>query len=483
MIDFGPVFFIVGLLLTLLSVAMCIPAAVDLTTGHPDWQVFLGAAAITLFVGVSLMLSTRTVKGSKLGLRQAFVLTTMSWVAIATFGALPFAFSELEMTAADAFFESMSGVTTTGSTVIDSLDEAPPGILLWRALLQWLGGIGIVVMALAVLPMLSVGGMQLFQTEAFDAPDKVLPRAAQLAGGISGVYLTLTFAWSVALWLAGMDWFDAVAHAMTTISTGGYSTKDASVGYFNSEAIDWIITAGMVMGSLPFVHYLRAVRGDARGFWRDSQVRWFFAILLASVALIALWIWGRVGLGALDAARYSAFNVVSVMTGTGYATTDFGAWGGFVSTMMLILMFVGGCAGSTTCGIKIFRVQVLYATARVQLARLLRPHGVFIPYYNRKPIPETVSEAVMGFFFLYMLCFGLLAMTLAAMGLDMVTAISGAATAISNVGPGLGAIIGPAGNFDTLPDAAKWALSFGMLLGRLELFTVLVLLTPTFWRK
>jgi len=482
-IDFAPVFFIVGLLLTLLATAMCIPAAVDLATGHPDWQVFLGAAVITVFIGASLMLSTRTVKGTKLGLRQAFVLTTLSWLSIAAFGALPFAFSELEMTAADSFFESMSGITTTGSTVIDNLDGAPPGILLWRALLQWLGGIGIIVMALAVLPMLSVGGMQLFQTEAFDAPDKVLPRAAQLAGAIGGIYLTLTFAWAVALWLAGMEGFDALAHAMTTIATGGYSTKDASVGYFNAPSIDWIITAGMIVGSLPFVHYLRIVRGDGRGLLRDSQVRWFLAIVTSAVVLVTLWIWTQIGLGSADALRYAAFNVTSVMTGTGYATTDFGAWGGFVSTIMLILMFVGGCAGSTTCGIKIFRFQVLYATAKVQLARLLQPHGVFIPYYNRKPIPEQVSEAVMGFFFLYILCFGLLAMALAALGLDMVTALSGAATAISNVGPGLGPVIGPAGNFDPLPEAAKWLLSFGMLLGRLELFTVLVLLTPTFWRK
>jgi trk system potassium uptake protein TrkH len=482
-IDFGPVFFIVGLLLTFLAVAMCVPAAVDLATEHPDWQVFLGAAGITLFIGVSMMLATRTVRGAKLGLRQAFVLTTLSWVAIAAFGALPFAFSELDMSTADAFFESMSGVTTTGATVIDNLDAAPPGILLWRALLQWLGGVGIIVMALAVLPMLSVGGMQLFVTEAFDTPDKVLPRAAQLAGGIGSLYLGLTFVCAVALWLAGMDGFDAVAHAMTTIATGGYSTKDASVGYFNTPAIDWIITVGMIVGSLPFVHYLRIARGDTRSILRDSQVRWFLSIVVICVALVAVWILTQIGLGTHDALRYAAFNVVSVITGTGYATTDFGAWGGFVTTMMLILMFVGGCAGSTTCGIKIFRFQVLYATAKVQLARLLRPHGVFIPYYNRKPIPEAVSEAVMGFFFLYILCFGLVAMALAAMGLDFITALSGSATAISNVGPGLGPIIGPAGNFDPLPDAAKWLLCFAMLLGRLELFTVLVLITPTFWRK
>lgn len=483
MIDFGPVLYIIGLLLSVLAVAMCVPAALDLATGNPDWLVFFGASALTLFISVSLILVTRSRKTSRLGLRQAFVLTTLSWVSIAAFGALPFAFSELDMSAADAFFESMSGVTTTGSTVIVGLDTAPPGILLWRALLQWLGGVGIIVMALAMLPMLSVGGMQLFQTESFDTPEKVLPRAAQLASGIGTVYVTLTFVWAVALWLAGMSGFDAMTHAMTTIATGGYSTRDASVGYYASAAVDWIVIAGMIVGSLPFVHYLRLARGESFRLTRDSQVRWFLAIVVGSVGVVSAWVWLRIGLDPVDSLRYAAFNVISVMTGTGYATTDFGAWGGFAATILLILMFVGGCAGSTTCGIKIFRFQVLYATARVQLARLLQPHGVFIPYYNRKPIPETVSEAVMGFFFLYILCFGVLATALAGLGLDFETALSGAATAISNVGPGLGPVIGPSGTFDPLPDAAKWLLSFGMLLGRLELFTVLVLLTPAFWRR
>lgn len=462
---------------------MCVPAAVDLATEHHDWQVFLGAAGLTLFVGVSLMITTRSATKSRFSLRQAFVLTTLSWLSIALFGSFPFAFSELDMSAADAFFESMSGITTTGSTVIVGLDTAPPGILLWRALLQWLGGIGIIVMALALLPMLSVGGMQLFQTESFDAPEKVLPRAAQLAGGIGTVYLGLTFFWALMLWSAGMDGFDAIAHSMTTIATGGYSTHDSSIAYFNSASIDWIVVGGMIIGSLPFLHYLRMVRGHTKGFWSDTQVHWFLAIVAVSVALVSLWVWLEIGLKPLDALRYASFNVISVITGTGYATTDFGAWGGLAATMLLMLMFVGGCAGSTTCGIKIFRFQVLHANAQVQLKRLMRPHGVFIPYYNGRPIPESVSDAVMGFFFLYILCFAALAVALALLGLDFITAMSGAATAISNVGPGLGPVIGPSGTFDPLPDSAKWLLSFGMLLGRLELFTVLVLITPYFWRR
>jgi len=483
LVAFGPVLHIVGLLMSIMAVAMLVPAGVDLVVGNSDWEVFTGAAALSLFIGVSMMLTTNSPSVSPLSLRQAFLLTTLSWFTIATVAALPFAFSQLDMSVADAFFESMSGVTTTGSTVIVGLDHAPPGILLWRALLQWLGGIGIIVMALAVLPMLSVGGMQLFQTEAFDTPDKVVPRAAQLAGGISGIYLALTAAWAAGLWAAGMPGFDAIAHAMTTIATGGYSTKDASVGHFDNAVVDWIVVVGMIIGSLPFVYYLRMMRGSIRPIFRDSQVKWFFAIVAVVVSSVTIWNWQELDYPLHDAARYAAFNIISVMTGTGYATTDYGIWGGFPVTLVICLMFVGGCAGSTTCGIKIFRIQVLYATAQVQIERLLRPHGVFIPYYNHKPIPESVAESVMGFFFLYMLCFAILASLLAAIGLDFITAVSGAATAISNVGPGLGPIIGPAGHFDSLPDSAKWLLSFGMLLGRLELFTVLVMLSPSFWRR
>ena len=479
---FGPVLYIVGLVLALLAGVMVIPALVDALTGHEDWQVFAASALVTLFAGVSLMLTTQGTRTVALNLRQAFILTTLLWLVVALFGALPFAFSDLQMSYTDAFFEAMSGVTTTGSTVIVGLDTAPPGLLLWRALLQWLGVIGIIVIAMGILPMLSVGGMQLFKTEAFDTPEKALPRTAKLAGGLAMLYAGITLAWTFMLYFAGMSGFDALAHAMTTIATGGYSTKDASVGHYDSVLIDYIITAGMLAGSLPFIAYLKAVRGDARMLLQDSQVRWFLSITGTAVVMAAAWQFLTLDTGPLDALRYAAFNCISVMTGTGYATTDFGLWGGFGMSLMLFLMFLGGCAGSTTCGVKIFRIQIAYATARTQMKRLLRPHGVFIPHYNRKPVPEDVSTAVMGFLITYVLCFLMLSMLLGLLGLDFVTAVSGAATAISNVGPGLGEIIGPAGNFSTLPDAAKWALSIAMLMGRLELFTVLILFAPSFWR-
>ncbi|MDC0987548.1 TrkH family potassium uptake protein [Alphaproteobacteria bacterium] len=465
-----------------LAVAMCLPAIFDLIVGNPNWQVFLLAAALTLFIGIMLVLMTRD-NVRKISIRQAFVLTTVVWVVIPSFAALPLAFADLQLSYTDAFFEAMSGLTTTGSTVMLGLDSTPPGILLWRALLQWLGGIGIIAMAIVILPLLQVGGMQLFRMESSDTSDKVMPRTTQIVTYISVLYVALTALCAVLYWTGGMSGFDAVTHAMTTIATGGFSTHDASVGYFNSPAIDATATMFMLIGGMPFVLYLQALRGAPLRLIRDSQVRWFLATVV--IAVLSMWFYLEGGLEGQVFKNFLrvAFNVVSVITGTGYSTEDYSAWGPFAVSVLFFLMFVGGCAGSTTCGIKIFRFQVLYATAKNQMYRLLQPHGVFIPYYNRRPIPETVTESVMGFFFLYALAFAVIAMGLGLLGLDFLTAASGAATAISNVGPGLGPRIGPAGTFATLPDAAKWLLSFGMLLGRLELFTVLVLLLPSFWRK
>jgi len=481
LIEFRPLFFICGILLTMLGVAMLIPAVADAVTDNPDWAVFLASAFVTLFAGGALILTTRE-KFRALVVRQAFVLTTLAWIMLAAFAALPFAFSNLGLSYTDAFFEAMSGITTTGSTVITGLDGAPPGILLWRALLQWLGGIGIIVMAIAVLPMLQVGGMQLFRMESSDASDKAFPRAAQISAATAIIYFVLTLVCAAAMWGAGMTPFEAAAHSMTTIATGGFSTSDASIGHFDSAALDWIIIVFMIMGSLPFVLYLSVVRGDPKALWMDTQVRWFFAIVVVAIVMIVLWLVAASDLDILAAIRQSTFNVISIITGTGYATADYNAWGALPVTAFFFFMFIGGCAGSTSCGIKIFRYQVLFATARIQFRRLWQPHGVFTPLYNRRPIPESVIDAVMSFFFLFALTFGILALALTLIGLDFTTAVSGAATAIANVGPALGDIIGPTGTFATLPDAAKWVLSAGMLLGRLELLTVLVLFTPAFWR-
>ncbi len=465
----------------MLAVVMTLPAIVDALNGHDDWQVFVVAACTTLFVGVAMALTSRT-SHTKLSTRQAFLMTTFSWLAMTLFAAIPFMFSELRLSFTDAFFEAMSGITTTGSTVVSGLDSAPRGILLWRALLQWIGGIGIIVTAIAVFPMLRVGGMQLFRMESSDQSEKALPRAAQVAGAIGVIYLVLTALCAGAYWLAGMSGFESVAHAMTTIATGGFSTSDGSLGHFNNAAIEMVAITGMLVGALPFLLFLKMLQGDGRILFRDSQVQWFISIVTLAVLAAAGWLWYVNGLDPTRALRFASFNIVSIITGTGYATSDYSLWGSFAVPVFFFIMFIGGCAGSTSCGIKIFRFQVLYAAARTQLHHLLQPSGVFIPYYNRRPIADEVIISVLSFFFVFGVSFALLAIGLGMVGLDFLSAVSSAATAIANVGPALGSSVGPSNTFHHLPDVGKWMMAAGMLLGRLELFTVIVLFTRSFWR-
>ena len=479
--DFRPIFLVIGILLATLALIMLIPAAVDFFAGNPDWEVFAISSGVTLFVGVAMALTSRA-GAMKLSIRQAFLMTTLSWLTLTFFASLPFVYTQLGLSFTDAFFESMSGITTTGSTVITGLDSLTTGILLWRALLQWLGGIGIIVMAIAVLPMLKVGGMQLFRMESSDQTEKALPRAAQVASAIGVIYLVLTMACAGAYWLAGMSGFESFAHAMTTIATGGFSTSDGSIGHFDSAWIDTIATVFMIIGGLPFLLYLRTLQGNFGAVFSDSQVQWFLTTVAVVVIVAAGWLWLENGLGPVLALRLASFNIVSIITGTGYATSDFSQWGSFALPIFFFIMFIGGCAGSTTCGIKIFRFQVLYAAARTQIHHLLQPHGVFIPYYNRRPISEEVIVSVLSFFFMWFLSFTVLALALGLLGLDFLTAFSAAATSIANVGPALGPTIGPSGTFQSLSDEAKWLLSGGMLLGRLELFTVIVLFSRSFWR-
>ena len=479
---FQPVINLIGLLLCTLSAFMLIPGFVDYILGDEDWAAFLVSSFITLFVGAGLYLSSRENNPEHLELRQAFLLTNSAWISISLFGSLPFLFSNLNLNFIDAFFESTSGITTTGSTIIPNLEQVSYGILLWRALLQWLGGIGIIVMAIAILPMLSIGGMQLFKTESYETPDKIIPRAAIFASGISIVYIVLTSTWAFMLWLAGMPIFDSITHAMTTLATGGYSTKSESLGAFNSVNIEMIIVFGMIVGSLPFIHYLSILKNGWKNLINDQQVKWFLLILffLISIVTFNLYINGQNFFSSL---RVSIFNVVSIVTGTGFGTDDFSQWGGFATTLLLILMFMGGCAGSTTCGLRMARIQVLIANAKTQVLKLLTPHAVIIPYYNKKPIPESVTESVMGFFFLYILVFIIISCLLGSLGLDFMTSLSGAASAIGNVGPGLGEMIGPNGTYAEIPNLGKLILCLGMILGRLEIFAILVMFTASFWKK
>ncbi len=479
-----PILVVIGILLIALAASMLVPAIVDLASESADIWEFPVSAGITAFVGGVAVLTNLSGRGGHLSLsiRQTFAMTTLVWVSLAGFGSLPFILGELHMSFTDAFFEAMSGLTTTGSTVISGLDGLSPGILLWRAILQWLGGLGIIVLSISILPMLKVGGMQMFKVEAFETGEKALPRATQISAGITVVFIALTAICAAALWLAGMTGLEAVIHAMTTIATGGYSTSDGSIGHFNSATIDAIVTVGMIVGGIPFMLILMALRGGSRALFKDSQVHWYLGIMFCSMFAVSVWLWVERGMEPLNALRYSSFTVASIVTGTGYASADYTLWGMFPILLLFFLTFVGGCAGSTACGIKVFRFQVLFATASVELKKIIYPSGVFMPYYNGRKISDEVVASVLGFFFIFSVCFVALTLALDLLGLDFITAISSAATAMSNVGPGLGNIVGPSGTFESLPGAAKWLLAFGMLVGRLEVFTVMVLFSRQFWR-
>jgi trk system potassium uptake protein TrkH len=479
-LDLRPVLFVVGVLTLVVGLAMVLPGAAGLALGTRSGQAFMAAAAITIGIG-GLLVAGNRVPVPQMTLRQIYVLTVLVWVTVPAFAALPFVFSELRLSYTDAYFEAMSGLTTTGSTVLVGLDVMPRSILLWRGLLQWLGGIGIVVMAMAVLPLLRTGGMQLFHAESSDRHDKPLPRITQLVRVLLLAYLALSGACALAYRLAGMSDFDAIVHAMATISTGGYSSHDLSFAYFASPTIEWLGTVFMLSGALPFVLYVRATRGDLM-LLRDQQVRAFAFAVLASMVILTIWLGVHQEVALLDALRLAAFNATSIVTTTGFASSDYNLWGGFAVGVFFYLTFIGGCTGSTAGAIKIFRFRVMAIVLGDYLLRRFSPHAVGRRSYDGRHLDDDVIEGVFAFAVVYALAVAVIAVGLGAMGLDLITSLSGAATALGNVGPGLGPIIGPAGNFATLPDAAKWLLAFGMLLGRLELFTVLVLLTPKFWR-
>jgi trk system potassium uptake protein len=481
MIDLRPVGYVIGLLVAALGMTMVVPLVMDLLVENGHWTVFFEAGVVTTLFGALLALACANARRERLTLQQTFLLTTSVWVALPLFGAIPFLLGPPEASFADAMFEAMSGFTTTGSTVFVGLETLPEGILLWRSMLQWFGGIGIIVVAMAFLPELRVGGMQIFRSEAFETMGKVLPRAADIAGRISVIYLVLTVACGFAYYWAGMTAFDAMNHALTTLSTGGFSTSDASMGAYQG-ASEYVAAAFMLLASLPFVRYVQLVAGTARPLMRDSQIHAFLGVILAATLIIVAYLLIVNGEAAEPAFREALFNITSIGTGTGYASVDYQLWGAFPMVAFFIMGFVGGCAGSTTCSVKIFRYQILFSAIRAQVRRIHSPHGVFVPRFEGQPVPEDVLNSVIAFFMLFIISVGITAVLLSMTGLDLITSVSGAATAIANIGPGLGPIIGPAGNFAPLNDTAKWILTFAMLLGRLELMVVLVLFTARFWR-
>ena len=479
MSNYKTVFFTLGILQIILGIFMLIPLIAQSFYNEVDSS-FFGASIVTIIFGTLFFLSNLDHE-KKLNLQQAFLLTALSWLSIAIFGSLPFIFSSVDFTFTNAFFESMSGITTTGSTIISNLESMPKGILLWRALLQWLGGIGIIVMAITLMPIMNVGGMQLFKISNNDSSEKILPKSKEIALRLIYIYSSLTLICAISYKFLGMNIFDSLTHSMTTIATGGFSNYNESIGFFNSFSIEISAMIFIILGSLPFIAYIKFLGGNKKIFFSDIQIKTFFKIILISILILFLYLF--LSSSSQTNLRFIFFNVISILTGTGYVNAQFDNWGSFPLVLFLGLMFIGGCAGSTTCGIKVFRLQILYLFISNQLKKIIYPKGIFVTKYDQNPVDNKFIASIVSFIYMYFVIFFIIAALLSLTGLDFITAISGAATSISNVGPGLGSLIGPNGNFASLPDISKWVLSLGMILGRLELFAILVLFLPSFWKN
>ncbi|MDH4871177.1 TrkH family potassium uptake protein [Pseudomonas sp. BN515] len=473
--------FLIGIFLITLAVSMAIPVLTLVfydRTG--DINSFVWSSLITFVAGLALIIPGRP-EHVHLRPRDMYLLTVSSWIIVGIFAALPFLFTQ-HISYTDAYFESMSGITATGATVLSGLDTMSPGILIWRSLLHWLGGIGFIGMAVAILPLLRIGGMRLFQTESSDRSEKVMPRSHMVAKYIVAIYVGFTVLGSLAFWGAGMGLFDAVNHAMSAISTGGFSTSDQSLAKWDLPAVHWVAVVVMILGSLPFMLYVSVLRGHRMALFKDEQVQGFLALLVVIWLVLGTWYWMTTKLHWLDALRHVAVNTTSVLTTTGFALGDYSLWGNFSLMLFFYLGFVGGCSGSTAGGIKIFRFQVAYILLKANLQQLVHPRAVIKQVYNGHRLDDDIVRSILTFSFFFTIIICAIALGLSLLGLDWITALTGAAATVSGVGPGLGEIIGPAGNFSSLPDAAKWLLTLGMLLGRLEILTVLVLMTPYFWR-
>ncbi len=476
---------IIGYLLNFLGVALAAPLIVEYfsNSNAENWQAFAVTEFIVIFIGVSLSISCKNENIKSISIKETFLVTNIAWLTLALFSSLPFYILDLNLSYTDAFFEAVSGLTTTGATILTNLDNAPKGILVWRAILEWFGGIGIIVMAMAIFPFLSIGGMQLFRTESSDKNEKIIPRAKKFCIIISIIYLCLTIICGLLLYFAGMTVFDAILHSMTTVSTGGFSTHDNSIAFFDSYKIEIIIAFFILISSIPFVTHIQLLTGKHISALKDQQVLFFFITLAIAITIGTVWLNNNLNFSLAQSFRYALFNITAIFTTTGFSSIDYGAWGGFFTTFVFLICIIGGCTGSTTGGIKIFRFQILYYMVKIQIFKLIHPHGVYKINYNNNIISNNVFDAVSSFFILFCLSFFLIALMLSLSGLDFITSLSGAAASIANVGPALGEIIGPNGNYSTLNDFSKWILSFGMLLGRLEIVTIIVLFSKQFWNN
>ena len=481
MIDLRPVAYVIGLLVSAMGVFMIFPMMLDLAAGDPHWRAFFRSAVICLVAGGAMAIASANGATEGLTLQQIFILTTGVWVAMPAFGALPLILGEPGLSLTDALFESVSGMTTTGTTVIEGIDALPLGANLWRAILQWLGGLGIVIVAMLFLPVMKVGGMQFFRSEGFDTLGKVLPRALDISSALIQIYVWLTVACAITYFALGMSGFEAVCHALTTVSTGGFSTSDRSFGLFQGPA-EYAAVIFMLLGSLPFIRFVQLAQGSIRPLLDDSQVRAYLRWnAYAVLAIVAYELW-RGGQSLSVLLRETTFNVVSTFSGTGFSSVDLSSWGPFPFVLLIVVGLIGGCTSSTGCSVKVFRYLILFEAIKVQIKRLHNPSSVNPLRYDGRPVSFDVVDSVIVFFTLFILTFGLLAVALGLAGLEFKTAVTAAWTSVANVGPVFGPEVGPTGAVHGFPEAAKWLMMAGMLVGRLELLSVYVLFMRRFWR-
>lgn len=481
-ISWAAVLYFVSIITAVMGAFMLLPGLFDLADHHADSSIFFLCAFGCLFVGIGSAIAMR---GGHLHVRQSetLLLLPITWIFSCLVSSLPFMLSSMNMSFADAVFETVSGLTNTGSSVITGLDTAPRGILFWRFLLQWIGGFGVVTIAVLALPFLRIGGLQLFSLDLSPQSSKFLPRITEVISQIGMIYIALTIACAISYWLAGMNAFDAIGHAMTTLATGGYSSHDSGIGFFESPAIEWIAVLFMALGAMPFGHYIMILLGRPDAFYKDQQVQLFLGIILACVAMLTAWRMAQANIPLMQAIREAAFVTVNTITTTGYSDYDFSSWGGFPDTLAFILMLVGGCTGSTVGGIKVFRIHAMLQMLRAQVHRQIYPHGTFRVTFNGVLIPETVRAGVANYVFIYLLLLAGLALALSATGLSFGESMGAAATALGNNGPGLGPVIGPCCSFQTVSEPAKWLMSFGMLAGRLEILILIIPFSRAFWRS
>lgn len=466
-----------------LCFAMLIPAAVDLYAGNPDWQVFAFSALFTGGLALAVAMATQG-RPPVLSARFGFLMVNLLWLTTCMVATVPLYMSSFDLRIADAFFEAVSGLTATGGTVLTGLDRAPPGILMWRVLLNWLGGLGVIAFGIFVLPFLNIGGVSYFNIESSNTDERPFARFSTYALWMIAIYCALTLACALLYAMAGMGGFDAVTHALSTVSTGGFANYDVSFAYYNDNpAILWIATIFMLIGALPFAVLILFVARGRLDALADPQIKLFASYVLGFVVAVAIYtrLWS--GVPFLDALTHAAFNITSIITTTGFATTDWNGWGPLAIACAFVATFLGGCSGSTTGGIKAYRFLILFKLLSNGLRRLVYPHAVVTVRYADRTLSDDQQRAVVLFISAFFVLWAALTVLLSATGLDLLTALTGSLSSMTNVGPGFGDVIGPAGNYASVPDTAKWILSFAMLLGRLEILTVLVIFTPVFWER